>query len=184
MTSPSQLATLGDFGGVIPVEYSAQIIEEATRASAVLTLGNTVPMGTSIASMPVPKTLPIASFVSAPGGRKPYADMGLQSQTMTAEEVAAVVAIPDVYLEDATVNLWNWARPRIAEAIGVAVDNAVMFGVGAPASYPAGGMVSAAYATPVGTGAVGDDAAAIINAAMSAVESRACPSRARPPTSW
>jgi HK97 family phage major capsid protein len=127
-------------------------------------------MGTAIESMPVPKTLPTAAFVSAPGGRKGFTDVGMQSQTITAEEIAAVVAIPDVWLEDSSVNLWNWVRPRVAEAIGVALDAAVMFGTGAPASYPVGGINSTNYCTAVGTGAAGDDAAAIVNLAMSTVE--------------
>ena len=38
---------------------------------------------------------------------------------ITAEEIAAVVAIPEQYLEDNTINLWNWARPKLAEAIAV-----------------------------------------------------------------
>lgn len=161
---------LSDFSGIIPVQYSTQIIQEAVRASAVLTLGNRVPMGSNVQSMPVPATLPTAHFVSAPGGRKPYSDLSLHGQNITAEEVAAVVAIPDVYLEDSTINLWDWVRPRVAEAIGVALDNAVMFGVGSPASYPAGGIVAAAYSTNIGTGADGDDAADLVNLAMSAVE--------------
>jgi hypothetical protein len=31
--------------------------------------------------------------------------------------IAAVVTIPDPLLEDRTINLWNWARPRMAEAL-------------------------------------------------------------------
>jgi HK97 family phage major capsid protein len=158
-----------DFSGIIPIEYSTQIIEEATRASAVLALANKLPMGTKIASMPIPKTLPVAAFVSTPGGRKAYADVGLQAQQVTAEEIAVVLAIPDVWLEDSTVNLWNWVRPKAAEAIGVALDAAVMFGVGAPASYPPGGITAPAFCT-VTAPATGDDAAAKVNLAMSTVE--------------
>ena len=161
---------LSDFSGIVPVQYSTQIIEEAVRASAVLTLGNRIPMGSNVQSMPVPATLPVAQFVTAPGGRKSFTDLSLHGQTVTAEEIAAVVAIPDVYLEDNTINLWDWVRPRVAEAIGVALDNAVMFGVGSPASYPPGGIVAAAYSTNIGTGGTDSDAADLVNLAMSAVE--------------
>ena len=127
MTTPMPL----DFSGVIPIEFSAQIIEEAVQQSAVLRLANTVPMGTTISEMPVPKTLPSAAWVSV-AGRKPYTDLALEMQTLHAEEVAAVMAIPDVYLEDSTINLWGWVRPRLAEAIAVAVDSAMLFGTNAP----------------------------------------------------
>ena len=68
---------LGDFSGVIPPEVSSQILQEALRASAALQLCNKVPMGTGVSQMPVPKTLPTASWVTAAGtGRKPYTNVG------------------------------------------------------------------------------------------------------------
>jgi len=155
-----------DFSGIIPPEFSTQIIEEAVRASSALQLGNLIPMGTSISNMPIPKTLPTASFVSAVGGAKPWTDIGLQTATLHAEEVAAITAIPDQYLEDSTINLWSYVRPRIAEAIGVALDAAVFWGVGAPATYPVGGLN--AVAAPIA--AATTDAIGTINAAMGAVE--------------
>ncbi len=169
MTTP--IAPL-DFSGVIPPEFSNQIIQEAIQQSAVLQLANLVPMGTGIAEMPVPDTLPIAGWVTAPGGRKPYTALGLKLQTLHAEEVAAVTAIPDVYLEDTTINLWGWVRPRIAEAIGRALDNAVLFGVNAPATFPVGGVVSGNYSqlTPAGF-----DAVDTVNQAMSLVEGQGLP---------
>jgi HK97 family phage major capsid protein len=164
MTSPQPYAPPLDFSGVIPPEFSTQIIEEAVRASSALQLGNLMPMGTTITELPIPKTLPTAAFVSV-GGRKPWTDIALQNATLHAEEVAAITAIPDSYLEDATINLWEFVRPRIAEAIGVALDAAVFWGVGAPASYPVGGINAMAAAVAAGT-----DAVDTINHAMGAVE--------------
>jgi len=84
---------LGDFSGVIPPEVSTVIMQEAVRASAALQLCQTVPMGTGVSQMPVPKTLPTASWVTASGsGRKPYTDIGLKPATLTAEEVAGIAA--------------------------------------------------------------------------------------------
>jgi HK97 family phage major capsid protein len=157
-----------DYSGVIPREMSAQIIEEAVASSTVLQLANKVPMGTKINELPIPKTLPRAAFVNAPGGRKAYQEMALEAQTLRAEEIAAVTAIPDEYLEDAEINLWNWVRPRLAEAIGYALDDAVLFGVGAPGSYPVGGIIANTFSQPV---ANGTDAVDGVNQAMSLVES-------------
>lgn len=154
-----------DFSGVIPPEFSTQIIQEAVRASSALALGNLIPMGTSITELPIPKTLPVASFVAATGGLKPWTDIALQTATLKAEEVAAITAIPDAYLEDSSINLWEFVRPRIAEAIGVALDAAVFWGVGAPTSYPVGGVNAVATAV-----APGVDAIDTINKAMGAVE--------------
>jgi HK97 family phage major capsid protein len=166
-----------DWSGVIPHEYSTQIIEEAVLASAALQLGNIIPMGTSISEMPVPKTLPRAAFVTAPGGRKPYTDLMLENLTLKAEEVAAVTAIPDVFLEDSQINLWNWVRPRLAEAIGRALDAAVFFGTGAPGSFPNpganGGLSHVNYSGVLIT--AGTDAVDAVNTAMGSVEERGLP---------
>ncbi|HEX4399675.1 MAG TPA: phage major capsid protein [Trebonia sp.] len=167
MTTPP-IAPL-DFSGLIPIEYSTQIIQEALQRSAVLQLANLVPMGTGIAEMPVPTSLPQAGWVSVAGGRKPYTALGLGTKTLHAEEVAAVTAIPDVYLEDVSINLWGWVRPRLAEAIAIAIDEAILFGHNNPATFPAGGVLDPAYsiATPAGF-----DAADTVNNAMAAVEAQ------------
>jgi HK97 family phage major capsid protein len=171
---------LSDFSGIIPHEYSQQIIEEVTQQSTVLQLAQLLPMGTRISELPVPATLPNAEWITGanlpPGGpgRKNYTAMRLQPQVVTAEEIAAVVAIPDQYLEDNTINLWNWCRPRLAEAIAVKLDQTVLFGtIGTstiPATFPAGGIVNAAgnaYSRPVVNGI---DAVDGVNQAMSLVE--------------
>lgn len=157
-----------DFRGVIPVQFSTTIIEEAIQQSAALQLGNRIPMGTRVAEMPVPATFPKAGWSTTDyGARKPYTDLGLTTRTITAEEVAAVVAIPDAMVEDSTINLWNWVRPRLAEAIAAAIDDAIFFGIDAPATFPAGGLVAHAQEIPPGT-----DAVATVNSAMSAVETQ------------
>jgi HK97 family phage major capsid protein len=143
-----------DFSGWIPTQFSTTIIQEATQQSAALQLGNRVPMGTSVVEMPVPKTFPKAAWVAAPGGRKPFTDLAIGTETMKAEEVAAVVGIPNVYIEDSSINLWNFVRPLLAEAIAAAVDDAILFGQDAPASFPTGGLAAMALAATAGADAV------------------------------
>jgi HK97 family phage major capsid protein len=168
---------LSDFSGIIPHEYSQQIIEEATRASTVLQLANTMPMGTRITELPVPGSLPKAEWTTganmppAGPGRKFYTDLKLVPQVMTAEEVSAVVAIPEQYLDDNTVNLWGWVRPQLAQAIAVRLDETVLFGGPGPipTTFPVGGIVAAAYSLPVTEGV---DAVDGVNNAMAAVEAQ------------
>jgi HK97 family phage major capsid protein len=151
------------FEGIIPPAFSQQIITEATQASAVMQLANRVPMGVSVMKMPVPKTFPKAGWVAV-GGRKPFTDLSLDTEEMTAEEVAAVIAIPDVYVEDFSINIWNYARPLLAEAVAAAIDDAILYGVDAPATFPTGGVAANAVAV------TGSDALDVVNKAMSAVE--------------
>lgn len=159
---------LSSFSGVIPPEQSTQIMQEAIIQSAALQLGTRVPMGTNVTNMPVPSVFPVASWVSSAGtGRKPYTNTGLVNKTMTAEEVAAVIAIPDAMIEDSTINLWAFARPLLAQAIAVALDQAILFGINAPATFPAGGVIADAQAQAAVTDAVGT-----VNHAMGLVETQ------------
>ena len=172
---------LSDFSGIIPHEYSQQIIDEVEQQSAVLQLAQTMPMGTKITELPVTGKLPAAQWITganlqpAGAGRKQYTDLFLKPQVITAEEIAAVAAIPDQYLEDNTINLWNWARPKLAEAIARRLDETVMFGgAGIPATFPVQGLSNPLYSTAVGLGAgpfpTAIDAVDAVNNAMSYVE--------------
>jgi HK97 family phage major capsid protein len=178
---------LSDFSGIIPHEYSQQIIHEVEQQSAVLQLAQTMPMGTRITELPVTGKLPSAQWVTgtaappAGAGRKPYTDLTLVPQVITAEEIAAVVAIPQQYLDDNTINLWNWARPKMAEAIAVRLDETVLFGgAGIPASFPVGGVTGPLYSMGIGGGGAYNpitnpyptaiDAVDAVNNAMSYVE--------------
>lgn len=167
MTTP--IAPL-DFSGLIPVEYSRQIIEQAAQQSAVLQLAQTVPMGTRTAEMPVPRAFPKAAWVTAENPRKPYTEMALGTEMMQAEEIAAVTAIPDAMIDDLDIDIWAWVRPRLAEAIAAALDDAVLFGTDAPQSFPDGGVVGAAIPVPGGR-----DVVDTISNAMSAVEVQGVP---------
>jgi HK97 family phage major capsid protein len=174
---------LSDFSGIIPHEYSQQIIDEVEQQSAMLQLAQTMPMGTKITELPVTGKLPAAQWITGtnlpPGGpgRKPYTDLFLKPQVITAEEIAAVAAIPEQYLDDNTINLWNWARPKLAEAIARRLDETIMFGgAGIPLTFPVGGITSNTYSTAVGGGAgpfpTAIDAVDAVNNAMSLVESQ------------
>jgi len=178
---------LSDFSGIIPHEYSQQIIDEVEQQSAVLRLAQTMPMGTKITELPVTGKLPAAQWITGanlpPGGagRKQYTDLFLKPQVITAEEIAAVAAIPDQYLEDNTINLWNWARPKLAEAIARRLDETVLFGgAGIPLTFPVGGITANTFSVPIGNGGAQNpatnpfpyaiDAVDAVNNAMSFVE--------------
>jgi len=158
-----------DFSGIIPASVAGEIISIAAEESAVLTLGRRVPMPSGQQEMPVQTGLPVAGWVAQPGGRKPFTDLSVDMVNMKAEEVAAVITIPQAYIDDSSIALWDFARPQIASAIARALDTAVLFGTNAPASFPTGGITAAAYCQTAAGGA-GEDAASIANEAMGLVE--------------
>lgn len=53
--------------------------------------------------------------------------------------------IPEAVFEDAQYSMWDEIKPQIVEAFGVAIDDAVFFGVNKPTSYP-DAIVTAAIA--------------------------------------
>jgi HK97 family phage major capsid protein len=128
-------------------------------------------MGSGLAEIPVAGAFPVASFISV-GGRKPFTDFKLTHQTMKAEEIAAIIAIPQAYLDDSAVDLWGYARPLLAQSIAIALDDAVLWGHDNPVSYPPGGVTDPAFATAVPPGA---DALASVNDTMAAVEAQGLP---------
>ena len=156
---------VSDFTGVIPPEFSTQIMSEATSQSAALQLCRRVPMGTTVNQFPVPRGFPKAAWIKT-GGRKPFTEVKLGVEQITAEEIAAVIAIPDAVVADSSINLWGYARPLVAEAIARALDDAVFFGTDAPDTFPDGGIAGVAQAADTGV-----DAVDTINNAMWAIES-------------
>lgn len=55
---------------------------------------------------------------------------------MTAEELAVLLPIPNAVVDDTNIPLWDTCKPLLAEAIGMKVDMATIWGVDKPASFP------------------------------------------------
>lgn len=127
-----------------------EIWQAAAQFSAALRTFRTVNMGTKIARYPVIGALPSASFITGEdaddaNSRKPTTAMTWTDRVLTAEEIAGIVVIPENVVDDSQFDLWAQIRPRIVEAVGIALDGAVFFGTNAPASWP-DGLVPAAIA--------------------------------------
>lgn len=131
-----------DFSPLIPSELGREIIQEAAQTSIVLQLAAVQRMTTGQTQIPVLSALPQASFLAGVGAKKPATEISWSSQVIVAEEVAATIPVPRSYIDDAAFNLWGEIRPRLAEAIAKAIDDAIISGVGAPASFPAGGVIA------------------------------------------
>ena len=55
---------------------------------------------------------------------------------MTAEELAVIAVVPDAVIADSSLPIWETLRPYLVEAIGRKVDEAAVWGVDKPASWP------------------------------------------------
>jgi HK97 family phage major capsid protein len=133
----NDIISSGDLGGgLIPVEYATQIIQDAPKSSVLLTRARQIPMSTRTRTQPVLDSKPIAYWVGGDTGLKQTTKQAWKGLTITAEELAAIVPIPEAVIDDAAIPIWPEVMPRLAAAIGYKVDQAGLFGVDKPASFP------------------------------------------------
>jgi len=141
---------------LVPTPVSAQIIEEMPTSSFLLQRAAQVKMSTKSQRQPVLDVLPLAYWVAGDTGMKQATTVEWKNVTLIAEELAVIVPIPEAYLDDVQVPIWDEVRPRIVEALGHKIDSAGIFGVDKPASWPADvyhSAIAAGNTITQGTGA-------------------------------
>jgi HK97 family phage major capsid protein len=124
-----------DAGALIPVEVSSQIFQDLPKQSVALSLFKQVKMSAKQQKMPVLSVLPSAYFVSGDNGLKQTTEVNWSNKMLEAEEIACIVPIPEAVLDDSTFDIWEEIKPRLVEAIGKTIDQAVLFGVNKPSSW-------------------------------------------------
>jgi hypothetical protein len=167
-------------GSLVPEDYARGIIKNVTQMSAAKRLCASRRMTRQTQRMSVLTSKPTAAFVTAAGagnfagtdvGEKSITRLTWADLTMTAEPVSCIVMVPEHFLEDQTYDLWAEIRPEVEEAMAAAIDSAVFFGTGAPASWPPAIAAHAIAATNVVATLTGVDLAADLNSALGLVES-------------
>ncbi|MDT8901162.1 phage major capsid protein [Anaeroselena agilis] len=145
----------------IPEEVSKEILQDIPKASLMMQLMRKLPnMARGVAKLPVLSTLPNAYFVNPTDtGHKQTTKQAWENVSITAEEIACIVPIPEAVLDDADYDIWGEVKPRIVEAFGALFDAAVMFGTNKPASWPNGIVTQAIAAGHTVTIGTGDDIA-------------------------
>lgn len=135
-----QIITAEDLGngGLLPTQYASEVIQGATEQSVMLRRARRVQMSTRTRTQPVLDSLPMAYWVGGDTGLKQTTKQKWAGLSITAEEIAAIVPIPEAVLEDASIDLWGEIRPRLAAAVGQLFDKACLFGTDKPATFPDG----------------------------------------------
>lgn len=125
-----------DLSGLIPEEVSREIIQGVTADSAVLRMGRRLPNMTSRTQvMNVLDMLPMAYWVDGDTGFKQSTKMAWDKKKIYAEELAVIVPIPEAVHNDSAYDIWAEVKPRIVEAFGRKIDEAILFGANKPASW-------------------------------------------------
>lgn len=167
----ANMITKADASPLIPEQVMNEIFKEAQKYSKVLQLFRRLPnMSSDKMRIKVVDSFPVAYWVNETtnNGRKNTTKMAWENVYLTAEELAVIVPIKDNVLDDADVDIWEQVKPELVKAIAKKIDEAILFGVDAPASFGAGiipTIVSKAK-TVTETGKLYSD----INDVMTAVE--------------
>lgn len=133
---PANIISRNDLSGLIPEPVTREIIQGVTEGSAVLQMGRRLPNMTSrTQSMNVLDMLPMAYWVDGDTGIKQTTKMAWSKKKIVAEELAVIVPIPEAVLDDSDYDIWGEVRPRLVEAFGQKIDEAILFGVNKPASW-------------------------------------------------
>jgi HK97 family phage major capsid protein len=141
---------------MLPDQLVNEIIQTAPQSSVVMARARKVRMSSKTLKQPVLASLPDAYWVNGDTGLKETTKMAWSGVSMTAEEMAVIVPIPDALIADSTIDLWGQVKPLIVEAIGKKLDGATVFGIEKPASWPAAlipGAIAAGNSVELGTGA-------------------------------
>jgi HK97 family phage major capsid protein len=151
---------------LVPQPFAAQVIQEMPKASAALNLARRVAMSTKTNRQPVLSVLPEAYWVAGDTGVKDTDRVDWANLELVAEELAVIIPIPEAYLTDAAVPVWNEVRPLVTEAFGRALDKAVLFGVNKPSTWTSDAIIPGAIAagnvvTPGASKDIGQDIAAM-----------------------
>src|SRR5262252_8639133 len=162
---------------LIPEDVQRDIVQSVEVKSAAMQLMPHVTMKRAQQRIPVNTQLPIAYWLT--GASLDARDRGMKQTTsmvwdnvyLNAEEMAVIIPIAQALLDDIDYDFWAQVKPKVTEAFGVALDDAIFFGTNAPATFPTN-IVSAANAAGnlVVAGATTPDFLADVNAGMAAVE--------------
>lgn len=162
---------------LIPEEVSRDIIEGAIAESAAMQYLKRTRMRRAQTRMPVLSQFPTAYWLT--GADVSARDVGMKQTTamqwdnvyLNAEEIAVVVPAPKSLISDLDYDFWAEVKPRISEAIGIALDEAIFFGVNKPTTWPTAIVPAAVAAGNVRVAATGSpDFLQDMNLAMGMVE--------------
>jgi HK97 family phage major capsid protein len=156
MSAYDSLIARADAGALIPEEVYPEIFQNAIQNSAFLSrmrkLSN---MSRKQERMPVLAALPTAFFRDGDTGLMQTSKVAWENKYLNAEPIDCIIPIPQVVLDDADYDIWGEVRPRIGEAIGIAVDQAIALGTNKPSTWPTPiltGATAAGNVVTIGTG--------------------------------
>lgn len=158
MPTFDSVITRSNVSALIPEDAAREIVQSVPQQSAVLRLARRLRnMPRAQTRIPVLSSLPTAYFVDGDTGWKQTSQVTWDNVYLNAEELAVIVPIPEAVLDDADYDIWSEIRPLIAQAMGIAIDAAILVGTNAPTSWPDDLLTGATAAGNTVVDTLGDD---------------------------
>lgn len=127
-----------DIDALVETQVADEIFQGVVTSSKALSMFRRLPNMTSDKTkLRILDSLPIAYFVDETNdnGRKNITKMAWDKKYINAAEIAVIVPIKENDLADADVDLWAQIRPRLVEAFGRKIDDAIFNGTGKPSDW-------------------------------------------------
>ena len=134
----NSLIQRSDVAARIPAQVSNIMLNSLYASSAALAMGTRIPLPAGVTTFPVLSALPQAYWVNGDTGLKQTTTMAWAQKTITVEEVAAIVPIPDNVFDDADFDVWSAVRPALETAIARVIDGTIFLNINKPTSFPVG----------------------------------------------
>lgn len=129
---------------LIDPQISAEIFQQVVESSSALKVMKRLPnMTSNETKMKVLDSLPSAYWVDGDTGLKNTTDVAWRGKTITAEEIAVIVPLPEAVVNDASIDLMAQVRPLVQQEFARVIDNAMLSGIDVPKSWD-GGLVEVA----------------------------------------
>ena len=126
----------GDAASLIPEDVSKEIIKNVADTAWLLRLARRLPnMNRAQTRMPVANALAQAYFVTGDTGLKQTTELDWANRFIDAEEIAAIVPIPEAVLDDTDYDIWGEVKPELERAFQALINGAVLFGTSIPATW-------------------------------------------------
>ena len=164
----NNITSRADAASLVPEEVSNTLLTNLNDTSAVLAQFRHIPVSIGQVRFPILSALPMAYWVTGDTGVKSTTEMGWSNKYLNIEELAAIAPIPENVLDDiqagGNLDAWGQIEPGVTTAMARALDEAVFFGVNAPATFPTNINAAAtaagnsfASATPADAGGIQGD---------------------------
>lgn len=128
--------TRTDAAALIEEGASREILKTVAETNPILQLARRLPdMPSSRTRRPVLSSFATAYFVDGDTGLKQTTKVAWANKYIDAEELAVIVPISEAVLNDASYDIWAEIRPELVIALNAAINAAVLFGTGIPATW-------------------------------------------------